>query len=128
MGEFVTRVFLFEHLQNQADAVRIAGGWDGDRYMVLQTPRGEGLAWVSVWDAAVDAIEFAQGLESVIAKRYGAVQPRGGASSAKIFTARGRSMSVWGGEISGRPAVIYVDVPEGVPTDIFQADQITAQE
>ncbi|HJU89539.1 MAG TPA: hypothetical protein VJ672_09110, partial [Gemmatimonadaceae bacterium] len=57
VGEFPMRVFLYEHLRNQPDAVRIAAGWDGDRYVVLETPRGEGIAWVTAWDSTVDAVE-----------------------------------------------------------------------
>ncbi len=128
LGEFATRVFFFEHLQDQPEAVRVAGGWDGDRYMVLQVAGGEGLAWVTVWDATVDAVEFTQAMESVIEKRFGAVQPRAGSPSGKTFTARGRTMWVWGGEIGGRPAAIYVDVPEGARPDVFRPDQITVQE
>ena len=30
--------------------MRGAAGWDGDRYMLIKTPRGDAIAWVSVWD------------------------------------------------------------------------------
>jgi hypothetical protein len=128
VGEFPIRVFLFEHLQNQADAVRIAAGWDGDRYMVLGTPRGEGIVWVTTWDSPVDAIEFAQALDAVVARRFGAVQPAAGDPSGKTYTTRGRTMWVWGGEIDTKPAVVYVDVPEGVRPDVIRPEQVTVQD
>jgi hypothetical protein len=46
MGEFETRIFLFQHLKDQNTSVLAADGWAGDRYMILHTPHGDGLAWV----------------------------------------------------------------------------------
>ncbi len=128
MGEFPIRVFLYEHLANQPDAVRIAAGWDGDRYMILRTDRGEGLAWATVWDSTVDAVEFAQALDQVVAKRYGASQPVIGNPPGKTYTVKGRTVWIWGGEVEGRPVVLYVDVPQGVRPDVFRADQLQLSE
>ena len=47
LGEFETRILLFEYLKDQASAVRGAAGWDGDRYMLIETPRGDAIAWVT---------------------------------------------------------------------------------
>ena len=55
LGEFETRIFLYEHVKEQSAAVRGAAGWDGDRYTVIDTPRGDAFGWVTVWDSPVEA-------------------------------------------------------------------------
>ncbi|MGH7605774.1 MAG: hypothetical protein ACREME_00415, partial [Gemmatimonadales bacterium] len=59
LGEFETRLLLQQHLGDEAEAARLATGWDGDRYQVL----GDALVWHTVWDDARAADRFAQGLE-----------------------------------------------------------------
>src|SRR3954465_673089 len=51
LGEFETRLFLFQNLNDQNEAVRGATGWDGDRYAVVNTPQGKGIVWLTVWDS-----------------------------------------------------------------------------
>ena len=113
LGEFETRVFLFQHLRDESTASRGAGGWDGDRYVVFDTPQGEGIAWVSVWDSAVDAGEFIDGVVRGIARRFGTPEPRYPSSGVREYTARGRTLRLTVSEVAGRPVVLYVDVPEG---------------
>src|SRR5207248_3286941 len=50
LGEFGTRLFLFRHLGSTNVAATAAAGWGGDRYAVVRTPKGDGIAWVSTWD------------------------------------------------------------------------------
>ena len=39
-----------------------AAGWDGDRFAVFEGPKEKlGLVWLSTWDSAAEAREFAQG-------------------------------------------------------------------
>ncbi len=102
LGEFETRLFLFQHLDDQAAAIRGASGWAGDRYEVVQMPEGPGLAWVTVWESAVSAGQFRDLLQQAIAHRYGPHPTR--------------SVSVTAVDIAGRPAVIYEDKPHGVTT------------
>jgi hypothetical protein len=58
VGEFTTRLFLYEHLREQQAATSGAAGWDGDRLVLVRTSRGEGAVWVSVWDTPIDAGDF----------------------------------------------------------------------
>ncbi|MFL5550639.1 MAG: hypothetical protein ACJ77Q_09220, partial [Gemmatimonadaceae bacterium] len=58
LGEFETRLFLFQQLNDQNESLRGASGWDGDRYAVVNTPQGQGIVWLTVWDSAVEAGEF----------------------------------------------------------------------
>lgn len=95
MGEFETRLFLFQHLNNQEDATRGAAGWDGDRYVVFDTPQGAGIAWATVWDTPNDAADF-----------YSLMQRVRDARKSPL-----RSTAVTTGEVNGRPVVLWMDVP-----------------
>ena len=114
-GEFETRLFLFQHLGDQNAAIRGAAGWGGDRYALMDTPRGQGLVWVSVWDTPVDAAEFDDLLGQAVAKRYGVKQPSsaGSGGGARSYDVGGRHITVSAAEVQGRPAVIYTDFPTG---------------
>ena len=114
-GEFETRLFLFQHLGDQNAAIRGAAGWGGDRYALMDTPRGQGLLWVSVWDTPVDAAEFDDLLGQAVAKRYGVKQPSsaGSGGGARSYDVDGRHITVSATEVQGRPAVIYTDFPTG---------------
>jgi hypothetical protein len=116
MGEFETRLFLFQHLQDQSDAVRGAAGWDGDRYLVLRTPHGDGIVWLTVWDSNIDAAEFGSDLEDVMSKRFRSSAPRS-TSAGKSYTVSDRTITIWGGELDGRSVVLYTDRPKGESYD-----------
>ena len=102
LGEFETRLLFQQHLGNEAEAIMLASGWDGDRYQVLGGAGGgaqaEALVWYSVWDDAAAANRFAGGLQRAWEKRWsdGRVARR---SEVKQLT------------ISGRPVVRLVDAP-----------------
>ncbi|HZI99071.1 MAG TPA: hypothetical protein VFD22_00325, partial [Gemmatimonadaceae bacterium] len=94
LGEFETRLFLFSHLKDQNFAVQGAAGWDGDRYALFNTPRGEGIAWVTVWDSQADASEFFDMLGKVMKKRYNAESDSTAGSLVRNYSAAGRSVQV----------------------------------
>ncbi|MDP9205122.1 MAG: hypothetical protein M3P12_06660 [Gemmatimonadota bacterium] len=124
LGEFETRLFLFEHLKDQNEAVRGASGWDGDRYAVVTTPQGPGIVWLTVWDSSVEAAEFYDLVGQAIEKRF-SVKPATTANRAeKSYSAGGRSLQVIATEVQGRPVVIYTDVPKGASTSIVQPAQV----
>ena len=123
LGEFETRLFLFQFLQNQDDAVRGAMGWDGDRYAVVNTPKGQGIVWLSVWDSPTDAGEFYDLLGDAVAKRF-TTKAAAGAAGSKTYSANGRTIQISTLEVGGRPAVSYVDVPAGASTSIIQPMQV----
>ena len=97
LGEFETRLLFQQHLGNEAEAVTLASGWDGDRYQVLG-PKHDALVWYSVWDDAAAAGRFAAGLQRAWAKR-GADGRMGRRSDIKSLT------------VDGRPVVRLVDAP-----------------
>lgn len=106
LGEFETRLFLYQQLRNQDDAVRGAAGWDGDRYVVWQTPQGPAIAWASVWDTPSDAADFYALLQRV---RDGWNRPS-------------RAVQVTTSAIAGRPVVLWVDTPVGARADVSLAN------
>ena len=124
LGEFETRLFLFQHLNDQNDAIRGASGWDGDRYAVINTPQGPGIVWLTVWDSAIEAGEFYDLAGQAIEKRFKTKGTTSTASPGKNYSAGGRSLRVLTTEIQGRPTVIYVDVPAGASTSIIQPSQV----
>jgi hypothetical protein len=125
IGEFETRLFLFEQLNDQNEAVRGAAGWDGDRYAVINTPQGPGIVWVTVWDSPVEAGEFFDIAGQGIEKRFGVKAATSANKSEKSYSAADRSLRLIATEAQGRPLVIYVDVPRGANTSIVQPGQVT---
>jgi hypothetical protein len=125
LGEFETRLFLFQHLQDQNGAIRGAAGWDGDRYVLFDTKGGDGIAWVTVWDSKIDAGEFFDLVDTSILKRYRNAKPRAADGSSRLYEAAGRTIQVVAGEVDGKPVVLYVDVPTGAPTDVIDLSKVT---
>ena len=111
LGEFETRLLLFAHLQDEAAAVRGAAGWDGDRYQVIETSAGPAFAWVSVWDSADEATEFAGLLRRAIEARYGA------GIAARRITIREQG-------IAGLAAVVFEDAPAAVTAPLLTLETI----
>jgi hypothetical protein len=123
MGEFETRIFLYQHLKDQNTSVLAADGWAGDRYMILHTPHGDGLAWVTAWRSPVDAGEFRTGMQKVFAARFPKVQATEGPQGTHLVVAK-RSMLLTGGDVDGHTVVMYIDVPEGDRTDVIDLSKI----
>jgi hypothetical protein len=126
MGEFGTRLFFFQHLKNQGQdpAIRAATGWDGDRYVLVGTPAGNALVWVSVWDTPLDAAEFTSALDDVMLARFNTKPVVSG--TMRRFTTPKRTIEVSSREINGRSVVFYVDAPagSGAPIDLAKV-QVT---
>ena len=115
LGEFETRLLLFTLLRDQPAAVRGAMGWDGDRYAVVDLPQGEGLVWLTVWDTQFEAAEFYDVARQAAARRYPGA---GGARSVTVTT----------GEVSGRPVVVWTDVPRGANATLLDLARVTLEE
>ena len=125
LGEFETRLFLFQQLNDQNEAVRGATGWDGDRYAVVNTPQGQGIVWLTVWDSQVEAGEFYHLADQAVQARY-STKPAGGSNDlVKKYSAAGRTVQVSTLEIKGRPVVIYADIPN---PNIINTAQVTLKQ
>jgi hypothetical protein len=127
LGEFETRLFLFQHLQDQNAAIRGAAGWDGDRFVLFETKGGDGIAWVTTWDSKIDAGEFFDIIDTLILKRYRGAKPTLATSEARTYDVSGRTLQVTTTEVNGHPVVLYVDVPSGAPTNVLDITKIGLQ-
>lgn len=95
LGELEISILLSEHLGHGADTLAV--GWDGDRYVLMESPRGEHvLVWYSVWDTPSSADRFADAYRRVLSSRPG------------------RHGEVTRIELQGRPGVRVVDAPVAV--------------
>ena len=129
LGEFETRLLLFQHAKDQALAVAGASGWDGDRYQVVNTPAGSALGWVTVWDTPVDAVEFRDVMERVVEKRFGLKAASGGTGDERRWTTpRGRRVSLVIATVAGRPVVLFDDAPHASTARVITPDRIRLQE
>lgn len=130
IGEFGTRIFLFEHTRDQNLALQAAMGWDGDRYVLTRTPAGRSIAWVSVWDSDLDAAEYANAMSETVLQRYGGVpkaEAGAPAGAPRRFTGRGRTVEVRTRQAGGRTLVMYTDVPAGQPTTVIDLDRVQVE-
>jgi len=108
-GEFETGIVLQSWGVDEATATAAAGGWNGDRFVVLGTRQGTAVVWVVAWDSADDAGQFESALRSGWQRRTGAVAGR--------YDARGtaRRWAVDRLTVGGAPAVRLVDAPAAWP-------------
>jgi hypothetical protein len=123
VGEFGIRIFVYEHGKDQNAALRAAAGWDGDRYVLVRVQGGHGIAWVTVWDSALEAAEFSGALAETVLQRYGGT-PVGPPAGARSFTGSGRSVRITPSERGGKTLVMYVDVPAGAPLDVIELSRV----
>jgi hypothetical protein len=124
LGEFETRLLLYASLRDLGGSSRAAAGWDGDRYMVVSTPRGEGIVWASVWDSAIDAGEFLGMMDRWTRRHLASSAASGASAERRVYAGRGRRAALSTGEVGGRPVVLYVEVPEGVAPDVATVAQL----
>ncbi|HVZ48885.1 MAG TPA: hypothetical protein VG916_08885 [Gemmatimonadaceae bacterium] len=124
LGEFETRLMLHQQLRDVATASRGASGWGGDRYMVVNTPGGAGITWLSVWDNPFEAGEFRFILANSVEKRFGVSDPQGAAGENLRYAARGRTIEIAAVTVQGRPGVLYTDVPAGTPVRLIDVGKV----
>ena len=124
LGEFETRLYLFQHLGDADIAARGAAGWEGDRYLVVNTSRGAGLTWLTVWDSSIDAAQFRDLMEQTIEKRFKTAHAAGGSGTTRKFAAKGRSVELAAVTVQGKPVVLFTDVPAGAATRLFDITKV----
>ncbi len=128
LGEFETRLMLFEHLQDRDAAYRGAAGWDGDRFVSWTTGNSDAVAWLSVWDTSVDAAEFFDLMDTALLKRFANLRPGVSTGNRRQYTVGGRTIALSVVEVQGRPCVTYVDVPAGSRVDVFDLNRVRLEE
>jgi hypothetical protein len=124
LGEFETRLLLFQSLQDVGAASRGAAGWAGDRYCVVNTPQGAGITWLTVWESAVDAAEFRDLMERAIEQRFGTPPGAGGRGNTRRFAAKGRTIELVAATVQGQPAVLFTNVPAGANAKLIDLGRV----
>ena len=125
LGEFETRLFLFQALQDLGTSARSAEGWGGDRYVVANLPGGAGISWVTVWDTPIDAGEFREAAQRAAQRRLGVA---GTGADTKRFEAKGRVIEISTATVQGKAAIIWTDVPAGSGTRLIDAAKVRLTE
>ena len=122
LGEFGTRLFLYQHIKDEQDAARGASGWDGDRYVVVQGPGGRGIVWATLWDTALEAAEFSDMAARATAKRTGAGEAAvpGGVS----FSVKGRTTRIVARPVGDRTLIVYSNLPDAMSGGVIDAAAI----
>ena len=126
LGEFETRLFLFQALQDLGTSARSADGWGGDRYVVANLAGGAGLVWVTVWDTPIDAGEFRDAAQRAAQHRLGV--PGTGRAELKRYEGKGRIVEVSTLMVQGKAAIIWTDVPAGSGTRLIDAAKVRLTE
>ncbi len=124
LGEFETRLFVYQHTRDQTLATNAAEGWDGGRYRILKEPAGTATAWVTVWRSAVDAAEFVDAMGQVAERRYRTPNPTFTPAGARVYRGSKRTVAVTPFELGNRSAVLYVDVPTGSPITLLDPQAV----
>ena len=124
MGEFGTRLFLYQHGKDNSAAVGAAHGWGGDRYRIVNTAQGRGVIWATAWDTPLDAAQFVDALGEAISKRYRTGASSRASNGVRTYEGQGRIVVVTPREVSGANVVLMVDVPVGTPTALIDPAQI----
>jgi len=122
MGEFGTRVFLYAHTRVEDLSIRASNGWDGDKYVLVKTPGGNAIVWVSVWDQRQDGIEFIDALDQVIRARFNRQARVTG--ERRHYESDTRTIDIDVREVDGRPVVLYVEVPAGQSTNLVDFSKV----
>jgi len=108
LGEFETRLYLYQHLNDVDEAARGASGWNGDRYVTWNTVSGPAIAWATVWLTSARAADFYELMQRV--------------ATAREPAKHGRAEKITTSEIDGRPVVLLVDTPIGIAPTISLSD------
>jgi len=122
LGEFETRLFLFQALQDLGTSARSAAGWGGDRYVVANLAGGAGIVWVTVWDTPIDGGEFRDAAQRAAQRRLGVAGT--GSAEVRRFEGKGRVVEISATTVQGKAAIIWTDVPAGNGTRLIDAAKV----
>lgn len=124
LGEFDTRLFIYQHTHDQTLAVNAAEGWDGGRYRLLAEPRGTAVVWATVWRSTVDAAQFVDALGQVAERWYRTPNPAILYTGQHTYRGSKRTVQVTPLKIAGRDVVLYVDAPTGSNLNLLDPQAI----
>jgi hypothetical protein len=96
--------------------------------MLIETPRGDAIVWVTVWDTSIDAAEFFDLLDTSLIKRHGSIRPGAGSGTTRTYGADNRRLMVSISDVRGRPIVLFADAPAGVAPRLIDMSRVTLRE
>jgi hypothetical protein len=96
--------------------------------MLVETPRGDAIVWVTVWDTSIDAAEFFDLLDASLIKRHGTIRPGYGTGTTRTYGADNRRILLSISDINGRPVVLFTDAPGGVSPRLIDLARVTLRE
>lgn len=136
-GELETRLIMYQFVTSEVQAGRAAQGVDGDRYALVELPKGDALVWASVWDSTIEAAEFVDAFTAWLKKRYPGIGTRdaedattrrwGVAANPDRGVTSARSVRVEVHERDQRMLVLIVDAPLGDADGLIDPAKITLE-
>lgn len=136
-GELETRLVMYQFVTNEVQAGRAAQGVDGDRYALIELPKGDALVWASVWDNTVEAAQFVDAFTPWLKQRYPGIGTRdeedatvrrwGVAENPKRGVLSARSVRVEVHPRGERMLVLIVDAPLGEADGLIDPARITLE-
>ena len=121
-GEFGARLYVYKHTGDQDLSIRASNGWDGDRYALVKTPAGNAFVWATVWDTPGDGAEFMAAIDAVMRARFNVLPLVKG--EHRHFDTPKRTIDIDVREVSGKPVVLYVDVPAGSNANLVDFSKV----
>jgi hypothetical protein len=118
LGEFETRLWLYEHLRDQSASGRGAMGWAADAYQVVKTAKGNAIVWLTLWDSPVDAGEFRDLANQTVIKRFDPKDYLRAGTDGRRYVEQGREMLLKPVTVAGRAGVLWIDNPVGARVDL----------
>ena len=118
LGEFETRLWLYQYSRDQGSAGRGAMGWNGDAYQVVKTSKGNALVWLTLWDSPVDAGEFFDLAHETIIERFSPKDYVRLGDRGRKYTEGGRIFALRPVTVRGIPGVLWIDAPAGTSVDL----------
>jgi hypothetical protein len=90
--------------------------------VLVKTPGGNAIVWVSVWDQRQDGIEIIDALDQVVRARFNRQARVTG--ERRHYESETRTIDIDVRDVDGRPVVLYIDVPAGQSTDLIDFSKV----
>jgi len=87
LGELDTRVLLEQWGTRQADASRVAAGWSGDRWQLVENGGRDAIAYKSTWASPAAASDFFDAYTSGLRTRFSAAEVAAASSTRQALSA-----------------------------------------
>ncbi len=125
LGEFDTRLLIYQFSQDQNLAYRGAEGWIGDRYRIVSTPAGNAVVWATAWKSQFEAAEFVEAMGQGVTRMYHTGSAALGAGGVRTYTGARHTVQITPVQVGATSVVLYEDVPQGQSPRLLEPSRIT---